>query len=84
MQTGEVKIGTAYREIKGKDETSTKNKEGNTYKNITSQYSGAQNSGHFGEYCESEKTTDKTFIEEDVIKAYEDTKTLKNALDIQY
>lgn len=82
VQTGEVKIGTAYREIKGKERNPIKNKDVNTYKDITHQYSGTQNSGHFGEYCESMKTTDKTFTEEDVIKAYEDTKTLKNALDM--
>lgn len=82
VQTGEVKIGTAYREIKGKEKTPIKPKEVNTYKDITHQYSGTQSSGHFGEYCESEKTTDKTFTQADVIKAYEDTKTLKNALDM--
>ena len=82
VQTGEVKIGTAYREIKDKEKNPVKNKEVNSYKEITHQYSGTQNSGHFGEYCESAKTTDKTFTEEDVIKAYEDTKTLKNALDM--
>ena len=82
VQTGEVKIGTAYREIKGIEKNPVKNKEVNSYKEITHQYSGTQISGHFGEYCESAKTTDKTFTEEDVIKAYEDTKTLKNALDM--
>ena len=81
VQTGEVKIGTAYREIKQKgDNNSNKNPE-TSYKDITSQYAGTQRSGHFGEYFDSEKTTDKTFTEEDVIRAYKDTKTTKNALD---
>lgn len=81
VQTGEVKIGTAYREVKEKEKTKNK-KADNTYKNITDNYAGIQSSGHFGEYCETEKTTDKIFTEEDVVRAYKDTKTLKNALDM--
>jgi hypothetical protein len=80
VQTGEVKIGTAYREVKKKKESKPTN--AFSYKDVTNNYAGTQSSGHFGEYYETEKTTDKTFTEEDVIKAYEDTKTLKNALDM--
>lgn len=77
VQTGEVKIGTAYREIKQKEDSkSNKNPEA-SYKDITSQYAGTQHSGHFGKYYDTEKTTDKIFTEEDVIKAYKDTKTTK-------
>lgn len=39
VQTGEVKIGTAYREIKGKEKVPIKPKEVNTYKDIIHQYS---------------------------------------------
>lgn len=81
VQTGEIKIGTAYREIKEKEKSENKNTN-NSYKSITDNYAGIQSSGHFGEYYETEKTTDKTFTEEDVIRAYKDTKTLKNALDM--
>lgn len=81
VQIGEVKIGTAYREVKKKENREPKTTN-ISYKDVTNNYAGTQSSGHFGEYCETEKTTDKTFTEEDVIKAYEDTKTLKNALDM--
>jgi len=81
VQIGEVKIGTAYREIKQKENNNPNKNPETSYKNITSQYAGTQRSGHFGEYFDSEKTTDKTFTEEDVIRAYKDTKTTKNALD---
>lgn len=80
VQTGEVKIGTAYREVKKKKEPKTTNT--SSYKDVTNNYAGTQSSGHFGEYCETVKTTDKTFTEEDVVNAYKDTKTEKNALDM--
>lgn len=82
VKTGQVKIGTAYREVKKKENKEPKTSTTSSYKDVTNNYAGTQSSGHFGEYCETEKTTDKTFTEEDVIKAYEDTKTLKNALDM--
>lgn len=81
VQTDEIKNDTAYREIKQKDDNSPNKNPETSYKDITSQYAGTQRSGHFGEYFASEKTTDKTFTEEDVIRAYKDTKTTKNALD---
>ena len=80
VQTGEVKIGTAYREVKKKKESKPTN--ASSYKDVTNNYAGTQSSGHFGEYCETVKTTDKTFTEEDVVNAYKDTKTEKNALDM--
>lgn len=82
VQTGEVKIGTAYREVKRKENKEPKTTTNTTYKDITNNYAGTQSSGHFGEYCETAKTTDKTFTEEDVVNAYKDTKTEKNALDM--
>lgn len=83
VKTGQVKIGTAYREVKKKENENKESKTtATTYKDITSSYAGTQSSGHFGEYCETAKTTDKTFTEEDVINAYKDTKTEKNALDM--
>lgn len=81
VQTGEVKIGTAYREIKKKEKSNSVNGE-DSYRNITNRYAGTQSSGHFGEYFDSEKTTNKSFSEQDVVNAYKDTKTLKNALDM--
>lgn len=81
VQTGEVKIGTAYREIKEKEKSNSVNGE-DSYRNITNRYAGTQSSGHFGEYFDSEKTTNKSFSEQDVVNAYKDTKTLKNALDM--
>ena len=82
VQTGEVKIGTAYREIKQKEDSKSNKNPEVSYKDITNQYAGTQHSGHFGKYYDTEKTTDKIFTEEDVIKAYKDTKTTKNALDM--
>lgn len=86
VKSGEVKVGTAYREIKSKEQKKNKQSSSpnpnSSYKDIASSYAGVQNSGGFGEYVSMEKTTDKTFTEEDVIAAYQDTKVLKNALDM--
>lgn len=83
VQTGEVKIGTAYREVKKKEIKEPKASTASSYKDVTSNYAGTQSSGHFGEYYEIAKTTDKTFTEEDVINAYKDTKTEKNGIVYQ-
>ena len=80
VQTGEVKIGTAYREIKQAEKNSSK--VNGIYKEIANSYAGTQHSGHFGEFCDTKKTTDKNFTQDDVVRAYKDTKVLKNALDM--
>lgn len=81
VKTGQVKIGTAYREIKEKEQPKKENII-NSLKDLTDEYVGSQNSGHFGEYFNEDKTTDKIFTNEDVVNAYKDTKTLKNAIDM--
>lgn len=90
MLNGEKKIGTAYREIKLREtpkETKiitpiSENTQPKTYKEIANEYGGVQSSGHFGEYYNAEKTTDREFSEEDLANALTDAKTKKNVLEL--